>query len=335
MQQHIDRLQGSMGGTATAANAAQADDATCKRHRFLIIHNPLAGTNRFGLVQKVVRCLEQAGAVVDLRSVADDKQDDSFLREIDTYDALVASGGDGTARSMVTMLRGRSLPFGLIPVGTGNVLAEELNLPRSAAGIAEMLLHGPVVDLSIASVNGAPCLLMLGAGFDGHVIARLPVELKRLIGKPAFGWPILTALACKPRPFSVVIDGTERETTWLLAANASRYAGRFLLSPRTNVLSSGLNVVISRAISRRQRFLELLHLIAGRLEKAKTIEMLPAHVVEIPQAENIPIQVDGEPIASSSFKIVAGVARTPMIVPPSTAQARQTPHVSGVDDPLR
>ncbi len=303
MQEHVDSPQGSTGAHSAIETTATG---TAARKRFLIIHNPIAGRNRIGLVQQVVRRLEQAGAVADLHLVSDTVSSDCSTLPIDSYDVLVASGGDGTARSMASLLHGRDMPFGLIPVGTGNVLAEELQLPRTADAIAEMLLHGPV--------------LMLGAGFDGEVIARLPIELKRRIGKPSYGWPVLAALARKPRTFTAVIDDRECAASWIVVANAARYGGRFLLSSRTNVLSAGFNVVISRATNRRQRLWELFHLAAGRLERASTIEMMPAQAVDIPHAENLAVQIDGETIASPSFRIVADVARMPMIVPARRAE---------------
>lgn len=314
MQQHADHLRGSIETEGTQVSVSSGS-VSPRRKRFLIVHNPIAGRNRLDIVQEVARCLARGGAVADLHVKEDNVRDDGLPAPIDTYDAVVASGGDGTVRSMVAMLGDTNVPFGLIPAGTGNVLAEELRLPRKASEIADMLLHGPVVTLSTASINGAPCLLMVGAGFDGQVVAGLPMELKRRIGKPAFGWPILTALARKPRTFPVSIDGRAHETSWLVIANAARYAGRFLLSPRTNILSPGFNVVISSATSRRQRLVELFYLVGGRLERARTIQMVPAHAVDIPDAESLAVQVDGEPVASSSYTIISDVARTPMIVP--------------------
>lgn len=322
--QHVERPRGSIAPEDTRT-AIDNVDASPGRKRFLIVHNPIAGRNRLDIVQEVVRCLELAGAVAELRVKEGSVRDGDLSAPVDSYDAVVVSGGDGTVRNMVTMLGGTNVPFGLIPAGTGNVLAEELRLPREAGEIADMLLHGPVVALSTASINGAPCLLMVGAGFDGQVVAGLPTELKRQIGKPAFGWPILAALTRKPRTFPVKIDGRAYETSWLVVANAARYAGRFLLSENTNILSPGFNVVISRATSRRQRMLELLYLVAGRLERAKTIEMLPASAVEIPDAESLAVQVDGEPVVSSSHRVVADVARTPMIVPRGLDQAALAP----------
>lgn len=309
----IDRSEES----PSAAGITPSGESGQARRRFLIIHNPIAGRNRIGLVQDVVRHLEGAGAVADFLSLAEDDAgaNGGLATRIKDYDAIVASGGDGTARSIATLLRGHEVPLALIPVGTGNVLAAELDLPRDARTIAHMLLHGRVVRLSTAAVNGAPFLLMIGAGFDGQVIAKLPLALKRRVGRIAFSWPVIVALARKPKLFPATIDGQAHETSWLVVANAARYGGPFTLSPRTNVLAAGFNVVVSRATSRRQRIWELFLLGLGRLEKARTIEMRPARDIEIPDADALPVQVDGEPLAASTFRIVADVAGTSMIVP--------------------
>lgn len=328
MQQHVDHPRGSIETESIGTSVGDGAGSPLRK-RFLIVHNPIAGRNRLDIVQEVARRLGQAGAAVDLHVRQDNARDDDLPAPLDSYDAVVASGGDGTVRGMVSLLRGTDVPFGLIPAGTGNVLAEELRLPRKAGEIADMLLRGPVVALSTASINDAPCLLMVGAGFDGHVVAGLPIALKRRIGKSAFGWPILTALARKPQVFAVTVDGHAHETSWLVVSNTARYAGRFLLSQRTNILSPGFNVVISRATSRRQRLLELLYLVAGRLERARTIDMVPAHAVDIPDAEKLAVQVDGEPVASSSFMVVADVARTPMIVPHTTDYRVREPAHTG------
>lgn len=315
MQGRDERASPGESRSRSDAGPATVSDRARRRNRFLIIHNPIAGRNLIDLASKVVRCLEQAGAVADLICLEGREPERVVLAELDKYDALIASGGDGTARSIVAMVRGRGIPFGLIPAGTGNVLAEELRLPHGAAAIAEMLLDGPVLDLSIGSVNGAPLLLMLGAGFDGQVVARLPLGLKRKIGKPAFGWPVMVALAKRPHVFPVTIDGAAHSASWLIVANASRYGGRFVLSERTNVLMPGFNIVISHARSRRERLLELLNLAAGRLDKSGTIEMFPGHEIEFSGAGRTAVQVDGEVVAGSSFRIVADAARVPMIVP--------------------
>ena len=187
---------------------------------------------------------------------------------------------------------------------------------------------------------------MTGAGFDGHVIARLPLALKRRVGRIAFSWPVIVALARKPRLFPATIDGETHDASWLVIANAARYGGPFTISPRTNVVSPGFNVVVSRATSRRQRFWELILLGLGRLEQARTIEMRPARGIEILtgvkvrgiESGGVTLN-DGRTIGASTLVWTAGSAPNPLVaaLPVARRGGRvlvneylEVPEVSGV-----
>lgn len=289
--------------------------ASGPRRRFLILHNARAGWNRIGLVREVVDLLEREGAVADVQDPTQIDGRAPAATRFGGYDAIIASGGDGTVRHLLADLRGLDVPLGLIPAGTGNVLAAELAIPRTAAGIARVLLGGRVAQLSAAAVNGYPFLLMCGAGYDGEVVARAPEHLKHRFGRMAFGWPIARALAARPRFFEATIDGRTREMSWLIVANASRYAGRFVLSRHTGVLAPGFSVVMSRALDRYQRIAEVLALMAGRIEQCPTIEVAPATVVEINAARSLPVQVDGDAYSAPSIRLEASVSSVPMLVP--------------------
>src|SRR5690606_12668788 len=81
------------------ATSRAAEAPACARRRFLILHNPLAGRNRVSLVRDVVHRLELAGAIVDFSSRSASDAELNIATEIDAYDAVIASGGDGTARN--------------------------------------------------------------------------------------------------------------------------------------------------------------------------------------------------------------------------------------------
>lgn len=301
--------------SADRGAAPMPHDSGDRRRRFLILHNARAGRNRIGLVDQVVGCLVREGAIVDVRRRTGGDGDELAGAGCAGYDAVVASGGDGTMRHVLADLGGTDVPLALIPAGTGNVLAAELALPRRPDDIARMLLGGRVVHISTAGVNGAPFLLMCGVGFDGEIVARAPEPLKRRLGQLAFCWPTARALAAAPRPFEATIDGRVRKATWLIVANASRYAGRFVLSRQTGVMTPGFSVVVSRARSRHQRIAEMLALAAGRLDRCPTIEIIPAHTVEVGATSALPVQVDGDVFAAPSLRLQAAVSSVPILVP--------------------
>ena len=157
------------------------------------------------------------------------------------------------------------------------------------------------------------------AGLTIYAAAVLNHEgFETLTLTPGEPWAMELAVATPPGP--ATIDGETHDASWLVVANAARYGGPFTLSPRTNVVSPGFNVVVSRATSRRQRFWELFLLGLGRLEQARTIEMRPARGIEIHDAAALPVQVDGEPFAATAYRIEADVAGTYMIVPAASGR---------------
>ncbi len=285
------------------------------RRRFLILHNTRAGHNRVHLVRQVAALLEKAGAAVDVVRLPDDVASEPACSAPASYDAVVASGGDGTIRRVMAWVGGSGVPLGIIPSGTANVLAAELGIRRRAAEITAVLLEGTVARMSTGRVNGSSFLLMAGIGYDGEVVASVAEALKRRLGRLVYGWPIMRALAAKPRTFDATVDGRSCEVTWLIVSNASRYAGKFVLSRRTDVLTPGLNVVMSRAVTRRQRLAEILALATGQLERCSTIEMVAARRIEILESDTLAMQVDGDRFAAPIVRLEAGDLRMLILVP--------------------
>lgn len=269
-----------------------------KRSRFLILHNPMAGRNGESLAHQVAGALRQRGAQADVGVL--DGNTDPAENFASPYDAVVVSGGDGSIRAMAERTAAEHVPLGIIPNGTGNVLAQEFGLPRTPAELARVLIAGRTVPIHGGTVNGVPFLLMFGAGFDGRVVGRLSRPIVQRIGKLAYAWPILQAIIETPVAFEVMLDGQLFVTSWLLITNASRYGGRFHLTSRTRITDKSLVAFLSHANSRLERIAELLQLVRGRLESATTMRVLPVSRAEIMNPD-ISAQIDGEPLPAGSY----------------------------------
>ena len=106
------------------------------RRRLYLIVNPGAGLNGSPLVEEVADALLRAGVELTLTQPADIETARSQAREAAAsarYDAVLAAGGDGTIRQVAATLIGTETPLGIIPVGTGNVLAHEIGLAHQSA----------------------------------------------------------------------------------------------------------------------------------------------------------------------------------------------------------
>jgi len=293
---------------------------TVPRLRFLILHNSAAGRNGTRLAGGVAEELRSKGAVADIFELSEG------LSQVGgaacRYDALVISGGDGSIRAMAESLVSAQIPLGIIPNGTGNVLAEELGMPVEVSALADLLMHGPTHPIAGGLVNGTPFLLMFGAGFDGDVIGGLSRSSIQAVGKLAYVAPVLRALFKKPRLFDVSIDGHISQASWILISNAARYGGRFLLTDQTGLVEPTLMAFISRATTRRARLLELIRLAAGRLGSASTIDVTAVEHAKVLSGE-VAAQIDGEPLPSGPFALQRRQDVTYIIAPVPPRPDRQ------------
>jgi YegS/Rv2252/BmrU family lipid kinase len=295
------------------------------RRRFFLIANPGAGVSGSPLVDEVMRALVARGATVERTTAANLKSATIAARsaaESGRFDAIVAAGGDGTIRHVASALIGTVIPLGIIPVGTGNVLAHEIGLAATPAAVASALLEGPISKVACAEANGETFLLMVGAGFDARVLSSLDQRLKSRVGKMAYAGPLLGALIRPADTLSVTIDGQHRSASWVVIANARHYGGRFLLAPRAGILERGLEAILFKSRSRTVLLGQLMSLAAGRLAPrtghSGDVEMLRCSRVSITAHDAVPAQIDGDVLGTTPLEISAGTAELNLIVPDRT-----------------
>jgi diacylglycerol kinase (ATP) len=106
-------------------------------------------------------------------------------------DLVLGAGGDGTIRVICSGLAGSGVPFGLIPAGTGNLLARNIGIPLDEAAALDVAFDGTdkAVDLVALSVDGGPedhFAVMAGIGIDAVIMEGTDPVLKRTVGNAAY-----------------------------------------------------------------------------------------------------------------------------------------------------
>src|SRR5216117_664002 len=128
--------------------------------RALLITNPFAARAHARAVTTIRDILHGGGWSVEVRSTAgpgDARRIAEESRAIG-FDVLVSHGGDGTAMQVAAGITGTGTALGLVPGGTGNVLAGNLRLPRSTASAARALLKArrEPIDLGVVERADGP-----------------------------------------------------------------------------------------------------------------------------------------------------------------------------------
>jgi diacylglycerol kinase family enzyme len=293
------------------------------RRRFALVYNSTAGPAIPRLLDGVIGRLRDGNAEVfqvPSRNAFEAAERVADLAERDACDAVVAAGGDGTFRAVATGAAGTALPVGVIPIGTGNVLANEIGLRRKADSVAHVLLFGDEIEARGGLVNGVPFFLMLGAGFDASVIGKLNYRTKRAFGRGAYLYPVIKTLAEGPTVFDIELDGQRFDASWAILSFSTRYGSLFKLAPEAGIGRDTLTAVVMEAGSRLATAANLLSLALGWLARPdmrpKGVHVLPVKVARIGRLTRAPVEIDGDEGGVSPVEVRADGRRVRLIVPP-------------------
>lgn len=173
-------------------------------------------------------------------------------------DVVVAVGGDGTVRAVADALVGTNVAMGIIPMGTGNLFARNLNLPLNdtTAQLRTVLEgHNERVDVGYMDIERAfpghgedgrhMFLVMAGAGIDAEMVAGADATLKKRVGWLAYFFAAVEHLGDKRMKASVAIndgEAAQTEMRTVLMANAGRLPGGLQLIPDASITDGELDI---------------------------------------------------------------------------------------------
>ncbi|MFB2554225.1 diacylglycerol/lipid kinase family protein [Herbiconiux liangxiaofengii] len=173
---------------------------------------------------------------------------------------VMAAGGDGTVRAVAEALRSTGVPLGLLPVGTGNLLARnlELTLTNVERAVTTALTgRDRAIDLGVIDVTRGDgtreqhvFLVMAGLGLDAKMIAKTNKTLKRRVGWLAYVDGIGRALPeLKPVRLRFRLDGSAWRSTsahTVIVGNCGLLPGGLMLIPAARPDDGLLDIVALR-----------------------------------------------------------------------------------------
>lgn len=158
----------------------------------IIITNPAAARSREAGLTAARERLIAGGMAVDIERTGGPGDAERIARAAvaDGADLLIAHGGDGTVMEVATALVGSERPLGLLPAGTGNLLAGNLGIRRSWRAASDVITGGAcrVIDLGrLTTAAGSRVFAVAaGAGFDAELMRRTEARHKRAFGMVAY-----------------------------------------------------------------------------------------------------------------------------------------------------
>lgn len=216
-------------------------------------------------------------------------------------DLVLAAGGDGTVRLVAAGLARTDVAMGIVPVGTGNLLARNLDIPLDVSGALDVALGQDErrIDTVVLTVDGGEhdrFAVMAGTGVDAMIMDGVDERLKKFIGPGAYFVSAAKAVGRLPEPVQVTIDGHRhrRNAIITLMGNCGRLTGELELIPGVQP-DDGLVHLYVASPSRPSHFLKvLLRLVTRRPKKDDHVSVWSGKQVEIRLRHRDAYEVDGD-----------------------------------------
>jgi diacylglycerol kinase family enzyme len=211
-------------------------------------------------------------------------------------DVVVAAGGDGTVRVVCSEMAGTGIPVGVIPVGTGNLLARNLSIPLSHDAALDAVLRGQDRAIDIVRIEGDDMsttrfVVMAGLGLDAAIMEGAPDALKAKIGWSAYVVAGARQLRYPAIRVDISMDGGEpmrRRARTVVIGNVGSLQAGIPLLPDAKIDDGVLDVVVIaprrlfgwvplliRVLTRRKRVDEKLDRYTGRSVTIETQHATP------------------------------------------------------------
>lgn len=287
--------------------------------RFLFVINPVSGGKRKQNLETAIHDFFKPLPHQVEFFLMDGKNDAASLTHwIQTWkpDRVIAVGGDGTVSLVAKQVMGTDVPMGILPAGSANGMARELDIHAGINSALNIVVNGEVKRADVIRINQEHfCLHLSDIGLNAQIIKHF--EDRNIRGFLGYGAALLKSL-WKKELMQVTI-GTRnreirREAFMVVIANATKYGTGAVINPYGNLYDGLFEVVVVKKLAITQL---LRMLFRAKRFNPKKVEVFHTRHVTIETRHRVHFQVDGEYLGKiNRLEATIEAAKLNLLLPP-------------------
>ncbi|MDQ3118620.1 MAG: diacylglycerol kinase family lipid kinase [Verrucomicrobiota bacterium] len=272
----------------------------------VVILNPAARGERAQRLHDRIAALTQ-GAVLHSTSRSGEAESLARAAASEGYKVIVAAGGDGTVNEVVNGIAGTDAALGLLPLGTMNVFAAELQVPGSDLDRCwQIIRDGKTRRVDLPSANGQHFVQLAGVGLDAQAVRETSRAFKRNFGPLSY---LISAAQIAARvPPRLLIESEHavtEEGSFVLVGNGRFYGGPFPFFKQAVIDDGHFDVLVFKRLNYLQMIRYLQDVIFSSEITSPDVEYFQTTSLRVSSEEEVPVEVDGELVGNCpvEFKI--------------------------------
>jgi YegS/Rv2252/BmrU family lipid kinase len=281
----------------------------------MVILNPAARSTRAAGFFREIEALSSGKAVFrrtskpgEARRLARDAVRQGFKR-------VIAAGGDGTVNDVVNGIAGSSVILGILPMGTMNVFAAELGLPKNLKKAWGVIQAGHTRKVDLPQASGHAFVQMAGVGFDAQALQATSWDAKRNLGPLSYLISAAQVAARKPPLLQVRVGEVVREGSFVLIGNGRFYGGPLPVFRNAKIDDGLLDVIVFKHLSHLDLIRYLQGMLFGTHVGMPDVEYFQTENLSVSSESEVPVEVDGEVIGTVPVTFQCGPRQLRVLVP--------------------
>jgi YegS/Rv2252/BmrU family lipid kinase len=266
---------------------------------FHFIVNPNAGSKNKAKYTKLIQLIKSNDAHIIWETTEPLEAVDFAKKALEQgATRIIAVGGDGTINEVASVLVGKSIALGIIPVGSGNGLARHLNIPLNYKKAFQKALVGATIKIDVGHINNRPFFCTAGIGFDAAVAHRFANSK----GRGLLNYIKATIITLfKYKPIQVSINNAPVENIFSLSiANANQFGNNAFISPFSNIQDGQLELVKIGILNKLQAGIIAVRLFKKSIHHSNDVHIIACKTASIYYVKNAPIHIDGENLVTDN-----------------------------------
>ncbi|WP_242919415.1 diacylglycerol/lipid kinase family protein [Pontibacter liquoris] len=274
-------------------------EETAPQHLLFVI-NPIAGdVEKDELEEEISATCQQHGITYDLYKTSGEKDREEVkqrLRE-HKYDAVFAVGGDGTVSMVASLLIGTSTPLGIIPLGSGNGLSKDLNIPQDTEDALKLIYRHQVRSIDTVDLNGHPSIHLSDFGFNALVVQKFSDGDTR--GPGSYAWIAMQEyLSYEPKRYRIETDQDtfEGKAFMVTIANANAFGSNASINPNGILNDGRFEICLIEPFPKAAGIGILYKLYTDSIDDSVYTQKFSCRKATIYNLDEEVMHIDGEPV---------------------------------------
>ncbi|RYY68707.1 MAG: diacylglycerol kinase family lipid kinase [Chitinophagaceae bacterium] len=285
--------------------------------KLLFVVNPKSGKTDTDWLQLITDHFKEENAEADILELEEDCDPEVIAKKISESkpNRIIAVGGDGTVKLVAEQILDKPhISLGILPAGSANGMAKELNIPVKPEEALKLCYEGVPQKIHLIKINNEICIHLSDVGFNAFVIKMFEkADGRGMWGYVKASWKALWQHDKLDVKIRTNEDIVQRSAAMIVIANATKYGSGALINPEGELDDNLFEVIVVREISLTEIFKMMVTHMAYNPKKT---EVFQCKHLDITSKKHAHFQVDGEYLGKTN-KVTASLlpAAISIIVP--------------------